>query len=152
MITTEQVKALRDKTGISVMQCKEALLKSGGDMEKAIAVLKEHGALMSEKKKDRALGSGTVGFYVHGAGDVGAMALLLCETDFVAKNEDFKKLANDIAMQIAAVGVTTKDDLLASEFFKDSSKKVSDLLKEAVQKFGENTDIGEFSRFSVSGR
>ncbi len=101
-ITTELVKQLRDKTGISVMQCKKALEEVGGDMEKAIVLLQKKSAGIAGKKGDRTLGSGTIEAYIHSTGAVGTMVELLCETDFVAKNEEFKKLARDIAMHATA--------------------------------------------------
>ncbi|MCK5286066.1 MAG: elongation factor Ts [Candidatus Pacebacteria bacterium] len=101
-ITTEQVKELRDKTGISVMQCKKALEEAGGDMEKAVILLSKQSKQIAEKKSGRNLGSGIVKSYIHTGGSAGSMIELLCETDFVAKNEDFQALAYDIAMQITA--------------------------------------------------
>lgn len=102
MITTDQIKALRDLTGISVMQCKKALEEAGGDKEKAILLLKKKSADIAEKKGGRALSAGTVASYVHSTGTVGAMVVLQCETDFVARNEDFKTLAYELAMQVVA--------------------------------------------------
>ena len=102
MITTDQVKELRDRTGISIMQCKKALEEASGDMEKALVLLKKKGAEIADKKSDRSLGAGVVASYIHSTGSVGAMVELWCETDFVAKNEEFKALAREIAMQIAA--------------------------------------------------
>ncbi len=104
-ITTEQVKELRDKTGVSIMQCRKALEEAGGDMEKAIILLKKRGAEAVAKKADRALGAGVVSSYIHG-GQVGAMVLLSSETDFVAKNEAFVALAYQIAQQVAATNPT----------------------------------------------
>jgi len=101
-ITTELVKELRDKTGISVMQCKKALEETGGDMEKAIVLLQKKSADIAEKKGSRTLGAGTVATYIHATGTVGTMLELLCETDFVANNEEFKKIARDIAMHATA--------------------------------------------------
>ena len=101
-ITTELVKSLRDETGVSVMQCKKALEEAGGDKAKALVILRKKSADIAAKKGDRELGSGTVAAYIHAGGTVGAMVLLSCETDFVSKNEDFKKLAYEIAMQVAA--------------------------------------------------
>ncbi len=101
-ITTEIVKQLRDRTGVSIMQCKKALEEVGGDMEKAILVLQKKSAGIAEKKQDRTLGAGVVEAYIHNTSKVGSMVELLCETDFVAKNEEFKKLARDIAMQVSA--------------------------------------------------
>lgn len=102
MITTEEIKNLRDKTGVSIMQCKKALEEAGGDMEKAVILLRKVSGNMAEKKADRTLAAGAVVSYIHGNNAVGAMVLLSAETDFVAKNEEFKKLASDIAMHIAA--------------------------------------------------
>lgn len=101
-ITTNQIKELRDKTGVSVMQCKKALEEAGGDMDKALMVLQKNSKATALKKTDRTLRSGVVRAYVHSTGSVGALVELLCETDFVAKNEDFKTLAYDIAMHIVA--------------------------------------------------
>ena len=102
MITTEEIKQLRDATGVSVMQCKKALEEALGDMEKAKIILRKISKQSAEKKADRTLGSGVVASYIHGEGGIGAMAELLCETDFVARNDEFKALARDIAMHVAA--------------------------------------------------
>jgi elongation factor Ts len=102
-ITTEQIKALRDQTGISVMQCKKALEEAEGDMEKALIILKRRRSEAADKKADRALGAGTIGAYIHNTHEVAALVHLASETDFVAKNEEFVKLANDIAMHVAAM-------------------------------------------------
>lgn len=100
-ITTDIIKELRDKTGVSVMQCKKALEEAGGDLAKAEVILKKHSAASAAKKAERSLGAGTIGTYVHD-GAVGALVLLSSETDFVAKNPEFAALARDIAMQVAA--------------------------------------------------
>lgn len=105
-ITSTQLKALRDKTGISVMQCKKALVEAAGDMEKAVIILKKKRSEAADKKSDRALGAGAVGVYVHNTNEVAAMVLLACETDFVSKNEEFIALAKDIAMHVAATNPT----------------------------------------------
>lgn len=101
-VTTEQIKELRESTGVSVMQCKQALEEADGDMDKARIILQKLSSKAASKKADRDLGAGTVASYIHGGGNVGAMVELLCETDFVSKNETFQTLARDIAMQIAA--------------------------------------------------
>ena len=101
-ITSAQIKALRDQTGISVMQCKKALEEAQGDMDKAIIILKKKRSEAAEKKSDREIGAGAVGVYVHNTNEVAAMVLLGCETDFVAKNEEFIALARNIAMHVAA--------------------------------------------------
>lgn len=101
-ITTEQIKELRDATGVSVMQCKKALEEAGGDLEKAKIILRKISKQSADKKAARTLGAGAVASYVHSNGAVGALVELLCETDFVARNDDFKALARDIAMHVTA--------------------------------------------------
>jgi len=112
-ITSAQLKELREKTGISVMQCKTALTEAGGDMEKAVIILKKKRSEAADKKSDRELGAGAVGTYVHNTNEVASMVLLACETDFVSKNEEFIALARDIAMHVAATDpkYVSKDQL-----------------------------------------
>jgi elongation factor Ts len=100
-ISMDAVKGLRDRTGVSVMQCRKALEEAGGDVEKAEVILRKKSGAAADKKSDRELGAGAVATYVHG-GEIGAMVLLSCETDFVARNEEFPQLAREIAMQVAA--------------------------------------------------
>ena len=100
-ITTDDVKKLRDATGVSIMQCKQALEEAVGDFDKALLILSKKSASIAAKKGDRTLGAGTVQAYIH-AGTVGALVSLMSETDFVAKNEEFVALARDLAMQVAA--------------------------------------------------
>ena len=121
MITTELIKKLRDKTGISIMQCKKALEEVGGDMEKAIMLLQKKSALIAEKKGDRTLGAGVVESYIHATHTVGTMVELLCETDFVAKNEEFRKLARDIAMHVTA----TNPQFLKADDIDEHSKALA---------------------------
>ncbi len=149
MITAEAVKVLRDETGISVMECKKALEETGGDMDKARAVLKERATRAAEKKADRVLGAGAVASYIHNAGAVGAMVLLSSETDFVSKNEEFSALARDIAMQAAAMRPESVEALLPQPFIKDDSKTIADLVAAATQKFGERVEISQLAVFSV---
>lgn len=148
-VTPEAVKELRDKTGISVMECKKALEASGGDMEKALALLSERAAASAEKKADRVLGAGAVAAYVHGTGQTGAIVLLSSETDFVSKNEEFVALARDIAMHVSAMAPQDKEELLAQPFIKNPEKTIAQLIQDATQKFGERTELSSFSRFSV---
>lgn len=101
-ITSAQIKQLRDQSGISVMQCKKALEEAGGDMDKAVIILKKKRSEAAEKKSDRELGAGAVGVYAHNTNEVAGMVVLACETDFVAKNEEFIALARDIAMHVTA--------------------------------------------------
>ena len=105
-ITSTMLKALRDQTGISVMQCKKALEEAGGDMEKAVIILKKKRSEAADKKADRELGAGAIGAYVHNTNEVATLVLLACETDFVAKNAEFIALAKDIAMHVAASNPT----------------------------------------------
>lgn len=134
--------------GVSVMQCKKALEEAGGDIAKANTILKKHSTATALKKADRTLSAGTVGSYTH-EGGIGAMAVLSCETDFVAKNPAFSALARELAMQIAAMAPENTEDLLKQDFIKENSKTVLDLLNEATQKFGERIEISNFARLSV---
>ena len=152
MITTEQIKELRDKTGVSVMQCKKALEEAGGDMDAALVLLRQKSAEIAEKKSARELGAGLVASYVHSSGTMGALLELNCETDFVAKNPEFKTLAYDVAMQVAAAAPETVEDLMAQEFIKDPSLTITGLIDSYVQKFGEKIAVGKFSRLSVLNR
>lgn len=119
-ITTDQVKKLREETGVSVMQCRKALEEAQGDLEKAKIILHKISKQSADKKSDRTLGAGTVASYIHGNGSVGVILELLCETDFVSRNDDFKALARDIAMHIAA---------MAPEYTKMSDVKEEDKAK-----------------------
>ncbi len=120
MITTDQVKELRNKTGISVMQCKKALEEAGGDMEKALMLLKKKGADVASKKSGRDLGAGVVASYIHGNGSIGAMVVLQSETDFVSKNKEFGELARDIAMHVSATNpeFLSKEEISEAEMEK----------------------------------
>ncbi|MEK7461534.1 MAG: elongation factor Ts [Patescibacteria group bacterium] len=150
MISTEEIKVLREETGLSIMECRKALEEAGGDKNKAIALLKKRGAEIAKKKGDRTLGAGVVVAYIHAGNTVGVMLELLCETDFVAKNPEFKSVARDIAMHIAAMNPTEKALLLGQPFIKDPEQKISDLIHNTVQKFGERTEVGQFVRFSIN--
>ena len=116
-ITTEMIKTLRDETSVSVMQCKKALEEAGGDLEKAKVILRKISATTAGKKADRELGAGIAAAYTHAGGSVVAAVVLSCETDFVARNEDFGKLARDIAMHVAAMApqFRTRDDVQESD-------------------------------------
>ncbi len=148
MITREEVKELRDRTGISIMQCREALEMAKGNMSKALEYLKEKGAAIKEKKGTRMLGAGAVEAYVHTNRRIGAMVILYSETDFVAANPEFVKLARDIAMQVAATGTTDTESLLKEPFIKDPRGSVGTLVQDAIQKFGERIEIGKVVYFS----
>src|ERR1035437_6982751 len=137
-ITTEIVKQLRDKTGVSIMQCKKALEETGGDVDKAVLVLLKKSAGVAEKKQGRTLGAGIVEAYIHNTQKVGTMVELLCETDFVAKGEEFKKLARDIAMHICA---TNPQFLKKEDIDKHSADLANEMLSKEVE--GAMTNAGK---------
>lgn len=143
------VKELREKTGVSVLECKKALTEAAGDMTKALAVLSTRAAAAVGKKADRVLGAGTVAAYTHNTGQVGSLVLLSSETDFVSKNEEFVALARDIAMHAAAMKPSDVTELMQQPFIKDPTKTVADLISGATQKFGERVEISQLSCFSV---
>jgi elongation factor Ts len=149
MITTEQVKELRQRTGISVIQCKKALEEAGGNIEKAIMILQKKSGIIANKKVNRALGAGVIQAYIHNSGKLGAMVSLSSETDFVAKNKEFIKLAYNIAMHIVASDPMDTNALLEQEFIKDPNITIQGLIETATQKFGERIQVSEFARFAV---
>ncbi len=141
-ITTDVIKSLRDETGVSIMQCKKALEEAGGDIEKAKVILRKASSAIASKKADRELGAGIVSAYTHAGGQVVGVVILACETDFVSKNEDFGKLAYDIAMHVAAMrpqfksrdDVKEEDLRAAKEVFADEAKNVPEANREkAIQ-------------------
>jgi len=127
-LTTDIIKQLREMTGVSVMQCKKALLEADGDLAKASVILKKHSAASAEKKADRSLAAGVIGSYLHD-GSIGAMALLSCETDFVAKNPEFAELAREVAMQVAA---TNPAYVTADEIPDDAKEAAIAVFKKEV--------------------
>lgn len=139
-ITTEQVKQLRDETGVSIMQCKKALEEAGGDMEKAAVLLRKQAGRAAEKKADRELGAGVIACYTHNH-MVGAMVTLSCETDFVSKNEEFIALAREVAMQVAATApkFASREELAEAEqktlrevFEKEASDKPEEVREKII--------------------
>lgn len=138
MITTEQIKELRELTGISVMQCKKALEEAEGDKEKALLILRKKSSSIAEKKGDRELGAGVVEAYVHSNKTVGALVELSCETDFVARNEEFVAMARDIAMHITA---TNPEYLEETQITEEVRAKVIDMFKKEVEESGKPADI-----------
>lgn len=151
MIGAELIKELREKTGISIAECKKALEAAGGNLEQAILALKARGAEIAAKKGDRTLAAGVVTSYLHG-GTIGALVEVHAETDFVAKNDGFRQLAEDVAMQVAAMDPADTATLLAQPFIKDQSLTINDLIQNAVQKFGERIEVIRFARFSTDAR
>lgn len=157
-MSTEIIKELRESTGLSLGEIKKALDASDGDKDKAMAILAEKAKEAAEKKSDRELGAGVIGFYVYGGGNAAAMVELSCETDFVSKNEEFKALANEIAFHVVAMDPTSINNedgageetaLLKQAFIKDPSVTIEQKVQAAIQKFGENTQIKRFVRYSI---
>lgn len=148
-ITLDQIKELRELTGAGILDVRKALETSGGDKKKALEILKQKGAEVAEKKKERATQAGLIECYAHNNGKVAAMVELLCETDFVARNEEFKNLAHELAMQVAAMNPKNVDELLKQEYVRDPSKTVEDLIKELIGKIRENIKIKRFQRFEI---
>jgi len=149
-VSAAQIKMLRERTGAGMMDCKKALTECNSDMEKACDFLREKGLAAAAKKEGRVAAEGTVESYIHGGGRIGVLIEVNCETDFVAKNPEFKSVAKDIAMHIAAMNPIDVTLLLEQPFIKDAGQKIGDLINNAVQKFGERTEIGRFVRFSIS--
>tara|TARA_Y100000590_G_scaffold452332_1_gene595317 strand:+ start:3413 stop:3991 length:579 start_codon:yes stop_codon:yes gene_type:complete len=158
------IKELRELTSAGIMDCKSALIEANGDIEKAKAILHEKGLASVAKKSSRATEEGIVASYIHAGGRIGSIVEVNCETDFVARTDDFKNLAHDLAMQVAAMSpqfVYLDDDsdsgegdnedlcLVEQNFIKDQSIKVKDVVSEVAARVGENIRIKRFSRFSI---
>ena len=147
-ISVEQIKNLRAKTGLGIHDVKNALEESNGDETKALAWLKEKGLSTVAKKSDRATSQGLVEAYVHG-GRLGALVEVNCETDFVARNDEFKMFVKDIAMQVASMNPENVDELLKQAYFRAPSMTIQDLLNDTITKIGENIKISRISRFEL---
>ena len=148
-ISVDQIKALREETGVSIGKCKQALVEAAGDIDKARSLLREISSKAAAKKADRELCAGIIESYIHPNKTIGVLIKLSCETDYVARNEDFIGLANDIAMHIAAMGTTDTQELMEQPFVKNPEITVSKIIEDAVLKIGERIDVVEFTRFSM---
>jgi len=163
-VSIEAVKELRNRTNIGIADCNKALLEMGGDMEKAIEFLKQRGAAIAEEKKDEAATEGVIEAYIHHTRRIGALVELNCETDFVARTAEFKELAHDLAMQIAATSpqfLTSEEMppeaeiepqvacLLSQPFIKEPTKTVQEVIAETIAKVGENIKVRRFARFEL---
>jgi len=144
-ITVDQIKELRDLTGAGIADCREALTEANGDLEKAKEVIKKKGLERAASKGDREVKAGLVEVYSHN-GKVGVLVELFCETDFVAKTEDFKTLAHDLALQVASMNPENVEDFLKQEYIRDNSLTVDQLIKGVIGKLGENIQVGRFER------
>jgi elongation factor Ts len=163
--SADDVKRLREETGAGIMDCKRALDEAGGDFEKAKKILREKGIASAEKKAGRETSQGLVESYIHAGGRIGVLVEINCETDFVARTEEFKKLAHDIAMQVAGVPstlVVREEDLPADAegtaeelvlmrqpFIRDGSRTIEQLVRDAIGQTGENIRVRRFSRFEL---
>ena len=165
-ISTEMIKELRDQSRAGIMDCRNALIRVEGDIEKALQALKEKGLLTAEKKAQRATTQGLIEAYIHTGGRMGAMVEVKCETDFVARTDEFKELAHSLAMQVAALcpqfiseeeipeGADIEPQaacLLLQPYIKDPTRTIQDIIIETIAKVGENIKIGRFARFELGG-
>jgi len=145
----DDVKRLREETGAGVMDCKRALDDAKGNFEKAKGLIKERGLAKAKEKADRDAKEGLVEAYVHAGGRIGAMVELSSETDFVARNPDFKELAREIAMQVAAMDPKDVDQLLGQPYIRDASKTIGELVTTIAASTGENVRVKRFKRFEL---
>lgn len=163
-VSTESIRQLRERTGAGIMDSKRALEASGGDLEKAEESLREKGVARAASKSDRATAEGVVDSYIHAGSRIGAMVELNCETDFVGRTPEFRELAHNIAMQVAAMAPLYLDEddlpdgdeakpeevcLLKQAFIKEPGKTIGDLIMDTRAKVGENIRVGRFVRFGL---
>ena len=151
MVTASQVKDLREKTGAGMMDCKKVLTETDGDMEKAIELLRERGIAKAAKKSDRVAAEGLVDAYVTEDGKIGAVVEVNAETDFVAKNDEFKSFVTDVAKQIALTNPTNVEELLAAKSIVEEDKTVQEVLTNKIATIGENMSIRRFARYETTG-
>lgn len=149
MVDLKKVKQLREQTGASVAFCHKALTQSKNDLGKAKELLEQWGLELANKKAQRTTGSGTIASYVHHNGQVAATVVLRCETDFVAKNQEFKKLAYEIAMQVCSMNPKNSKQLLEQAYIRDNSLTIQTLIKQKIALLGENIRVGEFVRLEL---
>jgi len=145
---TELVKQLRNETGAGVMDCRKALEEAQGDLDKAREIIQEKGLLKATKRAGRNTGAGVLESYIHN-NRVGVLLELRCETDFVARSDEFKNLAHDLVMHIAALNPKDLETLLEQPFVKDDSQTIDQLVKGVAAKTGENTQIEKFCRYEI---
>ena len=149
MADVKLIKQLREETQASIADCRKALEESGEDYKKAIEWLKKRGIEKAEKKADRETAQGLVEAYVHQNGKVGVLVEVLCETDFVARTDEFKSLCHEVAMQVAAMDPKNVESLLKQEYIRDGSVTIEQLVKQSIAKLGENVVIKSFSRIEI---
>lgn len=149
MISIDQIKKLRNKTGVSITECKKALEGVEGDMEKAKKILRKRGQDFARKRLNRETKEGIIGSYIHAGKKVGVLIELHCESDFVARSDDFQKLAHELCLQVAALPLQEDDVFFKQEWIKDQTKTVKDLIDEYISKFGENITLKRFTRYEL---
>jgi len=149
--TATDIKNLREETGAGMMDCKKALDEANGDFAKAKELVFQRGLAKAEKKSDRETKIGFIASYVHTNHQVAALVEILCETDFVARNDEFQTMAKEVAMQVTAMNPESVDELLAQETLKNPSITVQDLVKSLSGKIGEKFVISRFTRYQVGG-
>lgn len=148
-IDLKKLKQLREETSAAVSDCRLALEECEGDYKKALAWINLRSAERAEKKADRETREGLVHAYIHQNGKIGAMVEVLCETDFVARTDDFKKLVHEVVMQIAAMNPENVENLMKQEYIKDASLTIEKLVKQTSGKLGERIVIEKFVRFGM---
>lgn len=148
-VDVKLIKKLRDETGVSIGDIREAVKEAEGDEKKARELLQKKSAKIAAKKSTRATGEGIVDAYIHQNGKVGVLIELSCETDFVAKTDDFQKLSRELAMQIAAMNPEDVEELLAQDYIRDGSKKVKEVVEDVIGTLGENIKVSRFQRFEI---
>ncbi len=148
-VDPKEVQRLRTETGAGVMDCKRALEEADGDYEKAKALIAERGLAAAAKKAGREASEGAVAAYIHAGGRIGALVELASETDFVSRNAEFQKLAQELAMQVAAMAPADVDELLGQAYIRDASKTIKDLVSATAASTGENVHVRRIQRFAV---
>ncbi len=148
MSAVDDIKKLREVTGAGVMECKRAFSESKGDFDLAVKIIHESGLAKVEKRAGREAGAGLIQSYVHNE-RIGVILDVRAETDFVVRSEPFKKLAKDLAMQVAAANPANVDELLKQPYIKDESKTVDELIKTVIAQCGENVNVRAFSRLEI---
>lgn len=148
-IDLKTLKKLRDETSASIADCRTALDEADGDYQKALAWIRKRSVEKAEKKAGRETSEGIVTSYIHQGGKVGVLIEVLCETDFVAKTDEFQQLAREIAMQVAAMNPETVDELLQGAYIRDGGQTIEKLVKSAIGKMGENITVKRFVRFEI---
>ncbi|MBU2632497.1 translation elongation factor Ts [Patescibacteria group bacterium] len=149
MADIKLLKQIREETQASIIDIKKALEETNSDCKKALEWLKKRGIEKAEKKATRETSQGLVECYTHQTGRVGAMIELLCETDFVAKTEEFKGLAHELAMQVTAMNPKDASELLKQDYIKDSAMTIEELIKSVIGKLGENITVRNIQRFEI---